>query len=96
MKANKVFACRNQAPYGGGLILVAANTKEEAYLTAAYNDKTSYLFEWVGDDYMWCEPDGNINHCKSDTYPFDEWFEVKHLSTDLVEPQVIIEDHYSE
>lgn len=92
----KVFACKNQEPYGGGLILVAANTKEEAYLTAAMDKKISYMFEWIGDDYMWCKPDGNINHCKSDEYPLDEWFGVKHLSTDLTEPKVIIEDHYSE
>ena len=92
----KVFACKNQNPYGGGLILVAANTKEEAYLTAAYDDKILYLFEWADDDYMWCEPDGNINHCTSYTYPFDKWFEVKHISTDLAEPQVIIEDHHTE
>lgn len=52
----KVFCCKNQWSYGGGLILVAANTKEEAYLTAAYDDKTSYLFDWADDDYMWCEP----------------------------------------
>lgn len=43
---------------------------------------------------MWCEPDGNINHCKSDTYPLGEWFEVEHLSTNLKEPKVIIEDTY--
>lgn len=91
----KVFACKNQNPYGSGLILVAANTKEEAYLTAAYDDKTSYLFDWVDDGYIWCGPDGNINHCTSDTYPLNEWFEVKHLSTDLTEVQIIIEDHYS-
>ena len=29
----KVFGCKNQYSYGGGLILVAANTKEEAYLS---------------------------------------------------------------
>ena len=31
----KVFGCRNQEIYGGGIVLVAANTKEEAYITAA-------------------------------------------------------------
>lgn len=92
----KVFCCKNQQSYGGGLILVAANTKEEAYLTAAMDDKTSYLFDWVDDDYMWSEPDGDINHCSSDTYPLNKWFEVEHLRTDLPEPQIIIEDHYSE
>ncbi len=91
----KVYGCRNDNYYGGGLILVAANTKEESYLTAAYNDETSYLFEWADDDYMFCEPDGNINHCTSYTYPLDKWFEVEHMSTDLTETQIIIEDHYS-
>ena len=92
----KIFCCRNQMPYGGGLILVAANTKEEAFLTAAMDESTSWFFYWADDNNTWCEPDGNIHHCKSDGYPFDCWFEVEHLSTDLTEPQVIIEDHYSE
>ena len=92
----KVFCCKNQCSYGGGLVLVAANTKDEAYLTAAMDDKTSYLFDWSDDDYMWCEPDDNINHCTSDTYPLGKWFEVKHLSTDLSKHQIIVEDHYSE
>ena len=60
----KVFGCRNQKSFGGGLVLVAANTKEEAYLLAAMNEELSYLFEWEIDD-EWCEPDGNIDHCIS-------------------------------
>ena len=92
----KVFGCKNQMSYGGGLIIVAANTKEEAYLIAAMDDKLSYLFEWADDDYMWCEPDGNINHCISNTYPLGKWFEVEHLSADSTKPCIIIEDHYSE
>lgn len=91
----KVFGCRNQKSFGGGLVLVAANTKEEAYLLTAMNEELSYLFEWEVDN-EWCEPDGNIDHCISKTYPLSEWFEAKHLSTDLTEPRVIIEDHYSE
>lgn len=91
----KVFCCENQAPYGGGLILVAANTKEEAYLTAAMDDIMNYLFDWI-NDYGFGKPDGNINHCTSNTYPLEKWYEVEHLSTDLSEPQVIVEDHYTE
>lgn len=30
----KVFACCREESFGGGLIIVAANTKEEAYNTA--------------------------------------------------------------
>ena len=92
----KVFCCKNQWSYGGGLILVAANSKEEAYLIAAQDDKTSYLFDWADDDDIWCEPDGNINHCTSDTYPLDKWFEFEHLSANFNECRIIIEDHYTE
>lgn len=92
----KVFACRNQESYGGGLILVAANIIEEAFLTAATDKNYGYLFDWEDDKGVWCEPDGNIDHCRSYTYPFESWFEVEHLSTDLTKPKVIIESHYSE
>lgn len=85
----KIFACRNQYPYGGGLILVAANTKKEAFNTAAEDNNCWVSFnKYKLDDGSWI--------IKSDTYPFNEWFEVEHLSTDLTEPKVIIEDHYSE
>ena len=83
----KVFCCRNQQPYGGGFILVAANTKEEAFNTASMDGDINYLFY---------EIEYNSGILKSDTYPLDKWFEVEHLSTDLTEPKVIIEDHYTE
>jgi len=83
----KVFCCRNQYSYGGGLILVAANTKEEAFNTASVDKDTNYFFY---------EIEYNTGIFISDTYPLNMWFEVEHLSTDLTEPQVIIEDHYSE
>lgn len=93
----KIFCCKNQWSYGSGLILVAANTKEEAYLTAAYDNETSHLFDWFDDNGVYSyEPDRNINHCASNTYPFEKWYEVEHLSTDLSKPQIIVEDHYSE
>lgn len=81
----KVFCCKNQYPYGGGLILVAANTIEEAFSIASINEDTNWLFYKM-----------ESGELVSDTYPINEWFEVEHLSTDLSEPQVIVEDHYSE
>ena len=92
----KVFGCKCDMSYGGGLILVAANNVKEAFLTAAMDEKVSYMFDWADDDYMWIEPDGDINHCISNAYPLGKWFEAEHLSTDLTEPQVIIEDCYYE
>lgn len=86
----KVFACINQNSYGGGLILVAARTKEEAFSIASMDEDTGWFF--------YERYDKNLNPIgiTSDTYPLDKWFEMEHLSTDLVEPKVIIEDHYSE
>ena len=81
----KVFCCKNQCSYGGGLILVAANTIEEAFFVASMDEDTNWLFYKM-----------ESGELVSDTYPINEWFEVEHLSTDLSKPQVIIEDHYTE
>ena len=92
----KVFGCKCDMDYGGGIILVAAISVEEAFLTAAMDEKVGYEFDWADSDYMWCEPDGDINHCTSSVYPHGKWFEAEHLSTDLIESKVIIEDCYYE
>lgn len=81
----KVFCCKNQISYGGGLILVAANTREEAFSVASVDEDTKWWFYEM-----------ECGELVSDTYPKNRWFEVEHLSTDLTKPQVIIEDHYSE
>lgn len=81
----KIFCCKNQCSYGGGLILVAANTKEEAFSIASVDEDTNWLFYKM-----------ESGELVSDTYPINEWYEVKHLSTDLSEPKVIVEDHHTE
>ena len=83
----KVFACKSQRGYSGGLILVAANTKEEAFHIASVDENIGYIFY---------ETEYKSGIFISDTYPLDKWFEVEHLSPDLTVPQVIIEDHYTE
>ena len=85
MVVMKVFCCKNQCSYGGGLILVAANTKEEAFSIASVDENTNWLFYKM-----------KSGELVSDRYPKNEWFEVEHLSTNLITPQVIIEDSYSE
>ena len=79
----KVYGCKNNVEYGGGLILVAANTKEEAYLTVAMDNNLDYLFDWVDDGGFYCEPDGNINHCTSYTYPLEEWYTHQSIVSDF-------------
>lgn len=81
----KIFACKRQGGYSGGLIIVAAKTKEEAFFTAANSNEISYWFHKLDDGSIYC-----------DIYPIDKWEEVKHLSTDLKEQQVILEDGYTD
>lgn len=92
----KVFACKNDNSYGGGLIMVAANSVEEAFITAAKNRNINYLFDWTNSKGRWIKPDWKIEHCSCSTYPLKKWFEMPNLHSDLTEPAVIIEDHYSE
>lgn len=81
----KVFCCKNQCSYGGGLILVAAYTREEAFSVASVDAGTNWLFYEM-----------ESGELVSDYYPKNKWFGVEHLSTDLSEHQVIVEDHYTE
>lgn len=81
----KVFGCKCDIELDGGVILIAAKNRLQAYCVAITNASTRWLFykmETGGWD--------------SDFYPYYKWREMKHLSTDLTEPAVIIEDHYSE
>lgn len=91
----KVFACQRQGGYSGGLLIVAANTVEEAFLTAARHKPISYWFYWV-DANGWCEDDGNIRHLYSDYYPLSKFYEEPRLTADVTEPQVIAEGGYTE
>ena len=90
----KVFGCPRMESYSGGIILVAANSIEEAYQVAI--KELDYYFDWKdanGKRVKRFTPDAKIT---SDAYPFEEWREYKHLSCDYIEPQVILEESYIE
>lgn len=90
----KVFMCIRQGGYSGGLAIVAANSREEAFKTFFEDDRYLYLvdkydldtFEWLGDATQW----------RSSYYPLEMWFECKHLTANVDLPCVIMEDGYSE
>lgn len=81
----KVFGCKCDIELGGGVILVAAKNKLQAYYVAISNASTRWLFEQT-----------ETGGFESDFYPYDKWQEMESLSTNLTEPAVIIEDHYYE
>ena len=80
----KVFINVRCGSYSGGMILVAANTKEEA-IKAFREDKEC--------DWMWYEFEDEIyDMC----YGEDGWVESTVLTANVDTPQVIAENGYSE
>ena len=90
----KVFGCTPQLCYSGGIVLVAANTIEEAFLLAASDEKIGYLFDWHDDEWCWIPPDGNINHVSTHWYPLDKWREYPELTANVETPRVILEESH--
>lgn len=90
----KVFGCTTQLGYSGGIVLVAANTIEEAFLLAASDEKIGYMFDWHDDEYHWTEPDGNIDHVDTNWYPFSAWREYPELTANVEHPRVILEESH--
>lgn len=80
----KVFINVRRGSYSGGMILVAANTKEEAI--KAFREDKDY-------DWMWDEMDDEIDDMY---YGEDGWMESTVLTANVDTPQVIAENGYSE
>lgn len=90
----KVFGAKRTDGYSGGVILVAANSIEEAIVTASKNPETEYMFHWE-DEYFDTHV-GNFEFFSSDYYPKENWKEIENLMWNGDEPQVIIEGGYTE
>ena len=80
----KVFINVRCDSYSGGMILVAANTKEEAI--KAFREDKDY-------DWMWYEIDDKIDDMY---YGENGWMESTVLTANVDTPQVIAENGYSE
>ena len=86
-----------QGGYCGGVVLVAANSKEEAFLTAATsNDNVHYWFDWVTKRGGYAQPFSEDAKCQSDFFPFDCWEEYEHLSSDYSKPTLIVAAFHAE
>ena len=92
----KVFGCTMQQHYSGGIILVAANSVEEAFELASTYERIDFLFNWETPDGFYAKPHAEGAVLKSSYYPFEKWHEFEHLSCDYTEPQVILEESYFE
>lgn len=81
----KVFGCTREGSYTGGIILVAANSIEEAL--EAYRNDSDY-------DYQWYEYEkGKIDY---EYYQPERWKEYSQLEYKGDKPCVILEEGYTE
>jgi hypothetical protein len=88
----KVFMCQRQGGYSGGLAVVAANSKEEAFKTF-FEDKE---YDWMKYNYGIVGYTDDFTKWRSDFYPIELWFECEELTANVDKPCVIMEGGYSE
>ena len=89
----KVFMCKRVGDYSGGLAVVAANSKEEAYSVFHKDKRYSRMLGYFDKDGLYTE---DITKMDSFYYPKDCWFEVPSLVANVGEPMVINESGYTE
>ena len=80
----KVFGCYREGDYSGGVILVAADTVEEAYNVYMKDENYDWMHAEIDDESMY------------NYYHLDKWHEFDKLTANCDEPQVICEAGYSE
>ena len=78
----KVFACRRISGFSGGVAIVAANSVEEAFDVFHSSKEYNWMLDGIdGDSYY---------------YKKEDWFELPIITANVEEPQIIIEDGYTE
>lgn len=90
----KVFGCKRSGGYSGGLIIVAANSLDEAFETFAKDNRHEWMIEWFDFDTSSVIED--VAKVDSNTYPRDDWFEIKELVANVDSPRIISEGGYTE
>ena len=88
----KLFAATRNSGFSGGLIVVAANSIDEAYQTyidwVESTDNSHYVYR------KHIYSDGFVE--VDDKYPKKDWYEIPNVNVICDEPQVIDEDGYTE
>lgn len=90
----KVFICRRQGSYSGGLAVVAANTKEEAFDVLFSEPHNNWMLDYT--DKVTRKYTEDLSKMDSEFYPRSHWQEMPILEADTIVPRVISEDGYTE
>lgn len=90
----KVFMCKRSGGYSGGLAIVAANTRDEAF--EVFHSYKAY--EWMIDHFNTetGEYTEDLSKCDSFYYRREDWFEVPILTADTIIPILIEEGGHTE
>lgn len=91
----KVFACKRLDDYSGGLAIVAANSKEEAFNVLHSDKRYDWMVDWYFDDEQ-CRYVEDLDKSDSYYYKRKNWFEMPMLTANVSEPQVLEEGGYAE
>lgn len=87
-----LFAAKRTDAYSGGLIVVAANTIDEAYQT--YIDWVEATGNEKGLYWRYVYYNGEVE--ESNEYPRQNWYEIPNVKIICDAPQVIDEEGYKE
>ena len=89
----KVFGCYRNGGYSGGLAIVAANTKEEAFEVFHSDEMYVYMLDCIDDNGNFTS---DVKKCNSTTYRREDWFEMTLLEAKVKTPCILAEDGYTE
>ena len=90
-----VYVCEFRGVYCGGLVVVAANSADEAYRVIKDDNNLCWFFNCVDDD-------GNCTKNKDDwkeelcCYHREDLRLLKGVTADVKTPQILAENHYEE
>ena len=90
----KVFICKRHGGYSGGLAVVAANTRDEAFeVLHSHKD-----YEWMLDNVDFKTECVTNDIKRSDSYYYrrEDWYEVSNLTADTMIPRIIAEGGHTE
>lgn len=90
----KVFACKRGGGYSGGLAIVAANNKEEAFNIFASHEDYNWILNNLDEETG--EYTNDVTKCDGFYYKRADWFELPILTANVDKPQVLIENGYTE
>lgn len=90
----KVFMCKREGCFSGGLAVVAANTKDEAF--EVFHSSSGYEYMVDHSDVETGRYTEDLARCNSFYYRREDWFEVPILNADTIIPRVIEEGGYTE